>query len=158
MSLLDNKTSKIRISEVIKGLGPRDLPVVPENASIEDVISAIVDCRHSRMLNVVNDRKELVGTVSLSALTRHVFDQDYEPTIHARSLIGLLSRETAGDIMRKQPICATAEEEIGVVTRRMLAANVKEIPVVDSHKRVITDITIVDLIQHLLALKEGDLL
>ncbi len=156
MSLLDQKASKIRIGEVIKGLGHRDLPVVLENASIKEVMSAIVNCRHSRMLNVVNDREQLVGTISLGALTRHVFAQDHEPTIHARSLIGLLSRETAGDIMRKLPIYATAEEEIGVVTRRMLEANVKEIPVVDSDKQVIADITIVDLLQHLLALDEGN--
>ena len=157
MSLLDQKSSKIRIGEVIKGLEPRDFPVVPENASIEDVMSAIVNCRHSRMLNVVNDRQQLVGTISLDALIRHVFAQDREPTIHARSLIGVLSRETAGDIMLKQPIYTTIEEEIGVVTRRMLEANVKDIPVVDSDKRVIADITIVDLLQHLLTLDEENL-
>ena len=154
MSLLDQKSSQIRIGEVIKGLEPRDFPVVPENASIEDVMSAIVNCRHSRMLNVVNDRQQLVGTISLDALIRHVFAQDREPTIHARSLIGVLSRETAGDIMFKQPIYAIIEEEIGVVTRRMLEANVKDIPVLDSDKRVIADITIVDLLQHLLTLDE----
>ena len=157
MSLLDQKSSKIRIGEVIKGLEPRDFPVVPENASIEDVMSAIVNCRHSRMLNVVNDRQQLMGTISLDALIRHVFAQDREPTIHARSLIGVLSRETAGDIMLKQPLYATTEEEIGVVTRRMLKANVKDIPVVDSDKRVIADITMVDLLQHLLALDEENL-
>ena len=155
MSLLDQKSSKIRIGEVIKGLEPRDFPVVPENASIEDVMSAIVNCRHSRMLNVVNDRQQLMGTISLDALIRHVFAQDHEPTIHARSLIGMLSRETAGDIMLEQPLYATTEEEIGVVTRRMLKANVKDIPVVDSDKRVIADITIVDLLQHLLTLDEN---
>ena len=154
MSLLDQKSSKIRIGEVIKGLEPRDFPVIPENASIEDVMSAIVNCRHSRMLNVVNDRQQLMGTISLDALIRHVFAQDREPTIHARSLIGVLSREKAGDIMLKQPIYATTEEKIGVVTRRMLKANVKDIPVVDSDKRVIADITIVDLLQHLLTLDE----
>ena len=157
MSLLDQKSSKSRIGEVLKGLEPRDFPVVPENASIEDVMSAIVNCRHSRMLNVVNDQQQLMGTISLDALIRHVFAQDREPTIHARSLIGVLSRETAGDIMFKQPIYATIEEEIGVVTRRMLEANVKDIPVVDSEKRVIADITIVDLLQHLLALDEENL-
>ena len=157
MSLLDQKSSKIRVGEVIKGLEPREFPVIPENASIEDVMSAIVNCRHSRMLNVVNDRQQLMGTISLDALIRHVFAQDREPTIHARSLIGVLSRETAGDIMLKQPIYANTEEEIGVVTRRMLEANVKDIPVVDSDKRVIADITIVDLLQHLLTLDEENL-
>ena len=83
MSLLDQKSSKIRIGEVIKGLEPRDFPVVPENASIEDVLFAIVNCRHSRMMNVVNDRQQLMGTISLDALIRHVFAQDREPTIHA---------------------------------------------------------------------------
>ena len=157
MSLLDQKSSKIRVGDVIKGLEPRDFPVVPENASIEDVMSAIVNCRHSRMLNVVNDRQQLLGTINLDALIRHVFAQDREPTIHARSLIGVLSRENAGDIMLKQPIYATIEEEIGVVTRRMLEANVQDIPVVDSDKRVIADITIVDLLQHLLTLDEENL-
>mgnify|MGYP001827118171 FL=1 len=59
--------------------------------------------------------------------------------------------------MLKQLLYATTEEEIGVVTRRMLKANVKDIPVVDSDKRVIADITIVDLLQHLLALDEENL-
>ena len=154
MSLLDRKSSKIRIGDIIAGLEPRDLPLIGENASIEEVMSAIVNSRHSRMLNVVDDREQLVGTISVGALTRHVFAQDREPTIHARSLIGSISRETAGAIMRKRPIYATIEEEIGVVTRRMLEANVKEIPVVDSDKRVIADITIVDLLQHLLTLDE----
>ena len=115
-------------------------------------MSAIVRSRHSRMLNVVNDERQLVGTISLGALTRHVFAQDREPTIHARSLIGSLSRETAGAIMREKPIYATLDEEIGAVTRRMLCANIKEIPVIDENKRVIADITIVDLLQHLMSL------
>jgi CBS-domain-containing membrane protein len=102
------------------------------------------------MLNVVNERQQLVDTISLGALTRHVFSQDREPTVHARSLIGAISRETAGVIMRTRLISATVEEEIGVVTRRMLEANVEEISVVDADARVIADITIVDLLQHLL--------
>jgi CBS-domain-containing membrane protein len=39
----------------------------------------------------------------------------------------------------------------------MLEANVKDIPVVDSDKRVIADITMVDLLQHLLTLDEENL-
>ncbi len=151
MSLLDRRSSKIPIKEVIKGLSTRELPVIHEDASIEEVMSVLVSSRHSRMLNVVNERKQLVGTISLGALTRHVFAHDREPTVHARSLVGAISRETAGDIMRKRPITATVDDEIGTVTRRMLKANVKEIPIVDSEGRVINDITIVDLLQHLLS-------
>lgn len=152
MTLLDRKSSKIRIGAIVDNLDPRDLPVVFENASIDDVISAIVKSPHSRMLNVVDDQRRLVGTISLGALTRHVLAHDHEPSIHARSVIGLLSRETASAIMRKKPIYATVDEQIGVVTRRMLDANVKEIPVVDDDKRVIADITIVDLLEHLTGL------
>lgn len=155
MTILDRKSSKIRIGEIIQGLESRDLPVVAETASIDEVISAIVKSPHSRMLIVVNDRQQLVGTISLGALTRHVFAQDHEPRIHARSLIGLLSHESAGAIMRKRPIYATADEQIGAVTRRMLDANVKEIPVIDAHQRVIADVTIVDLLQHLLDLDKS---
>ena len=151
MSLLDRKSSQILIREVIRGLSTRELPVINEDASIEEVIAVLVKSRHSRMLNVVNDQQQLVGTISLGALMRHVFVHDREPTVHARALVGAMSRETASDIMRRRPITATADDEIGTVTRRMLKANVKEIPVVDSSGRVIIDLTIVDLMQHLLS-------
>ena len=151
MSLLDGQSSQFTIGEVIARMESREPPVISESASIEEVMRALVNSRHSRMLNVINDQRQLVGTISLGALSRHAFAQDHEPTVHARSLIGAISRETAGAIMRRRPICATADETIGAVTRRMLKANVKEIPVVDAERRVIADITIVDLLQHLLA-------
>ena len=156
MSLFDRASSKIRLSDIIQKLDPRDLPVISEDASIREVMSALVSSRHSRMLSVVNERQELVGTISLAALARHVFAQDREPTIHARSVIGLLSRETAGAIMRTRPISATVDEEVGVVTRRMAKANVEEIPVVDANRRVIADVTIVDLLQYLLESEDKD--
>ncbi len=151
MSLLDRKSSQILIQEVIRGISTRELPVIREEASIDEVIAVLVNSRHSRMLNVVNEQQQLVGTISLGALTRHVFAQDREPTVHARSVLRAISGETARDIMRRRPLTAKVEDEIGKITRRMLKANVKEIPVVDSDGRVITDITIVDLLQHLLS-------
>ncbi len=154
MSILDTKSSKIPLREVMEELESREPPIVREDASIDDLITAIVTSRHSRMLYVVDNDEQLVGTISLGRLSRHVFAHDREPRIHARSLIKLLAHDSAGGIMRKQPIAAAPDDEIGVVMRRMLEANIKEIPVVDKRNRVIADVTIVDLLRHLLQKSE----
>ncbi len=111
---------------------------------------------HSRLIYVVDDKGKLTGTISLGMLVRHVFSPSHEPQIHPRFLIDMITAETAKDIMQKNTLVATEEEEVGSVLRRMLGANVKEIPVLDREKRVFADITIVDLLRFLFNATEHD--
>lgn len=150
MSLLDRNSSRIALREVVKGIDNRELAIVKESAGIYEVITALVNSRHSRMMYVVDESERLVGTISLGALTRHAFPHDREPSIHARSAMRHFSRESAGDIMRKRPVVGKLDETIGEVTRRMLKSNIKEIPVVSDDGKVIADVTIVDLLQHII--------
>lgn len=138
-----------RVSELVALIKERRLPLIPEKATIKEVVDAMTSIEHSRLIYVVDEEGRLSGTISLGLLTRHVFSPSHEPLIHPRYLIDMITAETAKDIMQKNTLVATEEEEVGSLLRRMLGANVKEIPVLDKEKRVLADITIVDLLRFL---------
>jgi Mg/Co/Ni transporter MgtE len=124
--------------------------LINEKATLREIVEVMTSFEHSRLVYVVDDSDRLMGTISLGLLARHVFSPSHEPLIHPRSLIGMITAETALDIMQKNTVTASEEEEISFVLKRMIGANVKEIPVLDKNKRVIADITIVDLMRFLL--------
>lgn len=138
-----------RVSELILLLKERRLPLIPENATIKEVVDAMISFEHSRLVYVVDDEGRLSGTISLGLLVRQVFSPNLEPQIHPRLLIDMITAVTARDIMQKYTVVASEEEEVGSVLKRMIGANVKEIPVLDREKRVCADITVVDLLRFL---------
>ena len=140
-----------KISDLSAFLKGRSLPIIHEKATIEEVVGAMVRFERSRLLYVVDDEGKLVGTISLGLLARHIFSPGHEPQIHARFLLSIITAEFAKDIMQKNLVVAAKEEEVGAVLQRMIRANVKEIPVVDSEKRVIADLTIVDLLRFIVS-------
>jgi CBS domain-containing protein len=141
--------SSSRVSELVALLKERRLPLIHEKATIKEVVDTMISFEHSRLVYVIDDESRLTGTISLGLLARYVFSPSHEPQIHPRFLIDMLTAETAKDIMQKNTLVAIEEEEVGSVLKRMIGANVKEIPVLDREKRVVADITIVDLLRFL---------
>jgi CBS domain-containing protein len=62
----------------------------------------------------------------------------------------MITAETAKDIMQKNPLVTSEEEKAEAAVKRMIWTNVKEIPVLDNEKRVVADLTVVDLLKSLL--------
>ena len=147
MSDGEEKISSTRVTELVTLLKERRLPLIHEKANIEEVVDAMIRFEHSRLLYVVDDDGKLTGTISLGLLARHVFSASHEPQIHPRFLVGMITAERAKDIMQKNPVVATEEEEVGIVLKRMIRTNVKEMPVLDGEKKVIADLTMVDLLR-----------
>jgi len=141
------KIGDAKVSELVALLKERELPLIHENATIEQAVNAMGRFEHTRLLYVVDDVGKLVGTISLGMLVRHVFSPSREPKIHPRLIIGMITDETAKDLMQKNLVVTTGEEEILIVLKRMIRANVKEIPVLDKEKRVVADLTIIDLLK-----------
>ena len=150
MRRIEKIKGSARVTEVVALLKERKLPLIQEKAKIEEVIDTMIRFQHSRLLYVVDDDKKLTGTISLGLLARHVFSASHEPQIHPRFLINMITAETAKDIMQKNLVVTTEEEKVEVVLRRMIRTNAKEIPVLDKEKRVVADLTIVDLLKFLL--------
>ena len=150
MRRIEKIKGSARVTEVVALLKERKLPLIQEKANIEEVIDTMIRFQHSRLLYVVDDDKKLTGTISLGLLARHVFSASHEPQIHPRFLINMITAETAKDIMQKNPVVTTEEEKVEGVLRRMIRTNAKEIPVLDNEKRVVADLTMLDLLKFLL--------
>ena len=148
------KSSRVR--ELLALTKGRKLPLISEDATIKDIIEVMTELEHSRLIYVVDNRGRLSGTISLGQLARHAFAPSHEPQIHPRRLIGMLTAKTAKDIMQRDTLTTNDEESIGNLLKKMLGANVKEIPVLDRENKVRADITIVDLLKFLAHL-EGSL-
>ncbi|MEZ4483446.1 MAG: CBS domain-containing protein [Syntrophotaleaceae bacterium] len=90
---------------------------------------------------------QLLLNAVLGALIRHLFAHGFEPAEHSRHLIPMVTSQTAKDIMGRQLIYAVKEDKVETVVRRMIKAGVKEIAVLDQERRLIGDLTMLDL-QH----------
>lgn len=147
---IGGKNRLVKIAEVLAALKGRKIPVISQELSVEEAIETIAQLPHSRLLYVVDADGKLTGTISLGNLVRHFFSRSHEPQVHPRFLISMITTETAKDIMERQPIFATEEEDIELVLKRMIGKNVKEIAVLDSEKKPIGDVTMIDLLKFLI--------
>jgi len=139
----------MKIKEISVNLRGRDIPIVLESALIAEVIETMHRFHHSRLVYVVNESDELTGTISLGTIIRQVLSHKYEPKVHPRMILGMITHETARDIMLKKPVVAFEEEEVELVLKRMIDANVKEIAIISEDKKIIADVTMLDLLKML---------
>jgi len=153
-----NVLGRLRVRDLTHFLKDREIPVIHEKADIENVIEAMAGFVHSRLLYVINDHHELIGTISLGLLERHFFSRNHEPQIHARLMMKMIKAETAGDIMQKNLVVAREEDELIDVLQKMIRLNIKEMPVLNHHRKVIGDLTLIDLLEFIVHLKKTDML
>ncbi len=152
-----DKKSLGKIADLMEQLKQRKVPVVPRRATVSEIIDAFAASDHSRILYVVDDECRFIGVLSLGNMIRHVFFHYHDPSsIDSRSIINMVVSETAGDFMQREPMFAIHSEDVEDILQRMIDHNVKEIPILDDEKRVIADITIVDLLKYYKSVKGPD--
>jgi CBS domain-containing protein len=152
-----DKRSLGKIADLVERLKQRKVPVVPKRATISEIIDAFAASNHSRILYVVDDEGRFRGILSLGNMIRHVFFHYHDPSIDSRSVVSMVVSETAGDFMQKEPMVAMLSHDVEAVLQRMIDHNVKEIPILDDEKRVVADLTIVDLLKYYKCIKGPDL-
>ena len=138
----------MKIKELLDAMDERGLPLVDEQESIQGVLVKMLRYPHTRLVYVVDAKETCTGVISLGTLIRYLFPRSFEPAVHARFIIPMITAETARDIMNKGVIYATAEDDIEVVVKKMVKAGVKEIPILDRDRKVIADVTMLDLLRH----------
>ncbi len=138
----------MKIKDILKVLENREIPLVKENKVIKEVLKKMLQYPHTRLIYVVDENDICKGTISLGSLIRHLFPHGFEPVSHTRSLISMITSETAQDIMNRGLIYATNNDDAESVVERMIKAGVKEIAILDSKKRVIADLTMLDLLKY----------
>lgn len=138
----------MKISEVMKSIGPREIPIIDWNSHIDDVIRVMADFIHTRLVYAVDEEKRLKGMISVGSLLRHIYPHHYEGKIHPHGILRSITAETARHIMEKCSITTTPEESVDKVLRRMARSGVKEVPVLDKEGYIIGDITAIDLMRY----------
>ena len=141
---IKEEVGRMTVTELLAILKKRKLPLIHEDADIKEVVDAMIRYECYRLLYVVDSNEKLTGVISLGVLSRHVFSPSYEPQIHPRFLISMITADKAKDIMQKNTVVATEEEEVKQVLKRMVRTGVKEIPVLNKDKRIIADLTLAD--------------
>ncbi|HUV77302.1 MAG TPA: CBS domain-containing protein [Desulfobacterales bacterium] len=143
-----NRKTAGKIEDLIKDLAHRKIPVINEDADIDEIIQAFARSTHSRLIYVVDPKGRLKGFLSLGNLVRHVFFHFHELHIDTRSFTHMAVSEKAGHFMQRTPHFAVASDDMEAVLQRMIKDNIKEIPIVDEEKKVVADLTIVDFLNH----------
>lgn len=113
--------------------------------TLEEISEKIADMRQIRGIYVVDNQGRLQGTLSLGSLIRNVIAARRQPGLHVRSLLTRITSRQVADLMDRQVIYARPEDDVKKVLDRMLSSNIKEIPVVDEQRRIIANISILDL-------------
>ena len=157
MARTKGKKNLGRIADLVEELKQRKIPVVSKEATVSEIVDAFVGSHHSHILYVVDDEGRFRGVLSLGNMIRHVFFHYHDPSIDSRSLVSMVISKTAIDFMQREPIFAIHSEDVEDVLQRMIDHNVKEIPILDDDKRVVADLTIVDLLKYYKSVKGSDL-
>lgn len=137
----------MKIKEVMEQIGDRQLPCVKENSDIREVISVAVLFPHTRLVYVIDEHKKLLGAITIGSLMRHLYPYHYKDGIHSRDILRNIIVEKAAHLMSSGNVCATPDETVDVVLKRMAATGAKEMAVVDAKGCILADITAVDLLK-----------
>ena len=139
-----------KVAELVAFFKERKLPIIDQKANIEEIVTDMTHFEHSRLLYVVDHNEKLTGTISWGLLARHVFSSSHDPQIHPRFIMSMITAETAKDIMQKNPLFTTENELLETLLTKIIQRKVQEIPVLDREKRVIANLTVVDLLRFLI--------
>ncbi len=138
----------MKIQEIMQHIKERKFPCVNENSDINEVVQVAVHFPHSRLVYVIDERKKLLGVITLGSLMRYLYPYHYEDKIHPRDILRRITAKKASDLMSSKNITASVGERVDVILKRMAKTGAKEIAVVDSEGCILADITVIDLLKY----------
>lgn len=141
------RKNHLNIRDIIPNMEQRELPLIHEDAELNEVIDIMMQANNDRTHYIVDRENRLLGTISLNELIRHIFSHSHEPKIHPRRLMDMVTSETAKHIMLKTPVSATKEDDVETILNKMIKHNIKQIAIVDRDNKVTHDITMLDLLR-----------
>ena len=125
--------------------------VVAKDSGIKEVVLAMVKGHRRRIVYVADEKGRLLGDITLDNLKDVIFhnylgDRVTDAVIMSEHIADCFVSETAFDLMEDdRPVCYENEQLMEVLSR-MIASDVKDVPVVNSEGKVIADLDILDLL------------
>ena len=147
---------KIKIANIIEEFKNSRAPVIEEDAKIEDVLKEIIVQESNRVLYVVDGKEQLKGTITLNEIARHIFSMSHEHRIHGRRIMDMVTSEDVGHLMKKKPPYVLENDDLEEVIKKMIKSNMKHLALVDDKKRIICDISMVNIIKYMVEVDTGE--
>ena len=116
----------------------RDCPV-------KEAADQVIRSPEIRGIYVLDTNQCLTGYLSLGILIRHVVAAQRKPHLHVRSLLTTITAETVADIMERNIIYARPADTLESVLDQMLTRNMKQVPIVNAHRQIVTAAGILDI-------------
>ena len=143
---VDGQGANLLVRDVVARHRARQVPTIRQDTAIDRLPVAIQFHRHSRQLYVVDGRNHLLGNISLARLVMYLFARSHGSSMNPRHVMGLITCESAGDLMTRGTLTVGMEDRAEDVVERMIEGNVDEVPVVDEEGKIVADLTMVDLL------------
>ncbi len=142
------KTEDVRlVRDVVEKHKKREIPLTHESTLIGQLPEAIEWFRHTRQLYVVDDNGRLLGNITLARLVMYTFASSHGTSMSSRQIMDLITCECAGDLMTVGTLSARMDDDLDDLLELMVDRNVEEVPVVDDDGKVVSDLTMIDLLR-----------
>ena len=138
----------MKIGEIMHQTRDRGVPFVLENCDISEVVRVAVRFPHTRLIYVVDPENRLLGVITVGSLMRHLYPYHYAEKIHPRNILRNIIVEKASHLMSSKNVTASPEDTVEDTLKKMAKTGAKEIAVVDGQGRILSDITVIDLLKH----------
>ncbi len=143
---MKQKKLSATVAEFIEILHERKLDRVAADADIREIISTMADTEHARLLYVVDKDQKLLGVISTGHLARNLLMHMQGPELDNLCLINSIISETAVDFIDRPLMTTYLSETMESILKRMIAANIKEIPILDNQGHLVGNITLMDIL------------
>lgn len=143
---MKQKKLSATVADFIELLHERELARVYADADIKKIISGFASTEHTRLLYVVDREQILLGVISTGNLARNLLAHLQGPEIDSLRLMHAITAKTAADFINRPLLTAYLSDTIELILSRMVAANIKEIPILDNEEHLIGDLTLVDIL------------
>ena len=134
------------VAEFIEILHERKLARVYADADIKEIINAFAETEHARLLYVVSKDQKLLGIISTGNLARNLLMHLQGPEFDNLCLINAITSESAIDFIDRPLMTDYLSETIEPILTRMVAANIKEIPILDNEEHLVGNLTLMDIL------------
>ena len=123
---------------------------VLETAAIEEVMEKMIADLRTRWVYVVDERKRLLGGVSMNAVVETLFPLEAiieRPDSLYEAYFPKITAKTAGELMLDQIPCVSDEITLAKLADLLLSNKMNEMPVVDSDNVLTGEVNVCEVIK-----------
>ncbi len=126
------------------------------DASLPELLEAVVEDTRTRHVYVVDEQRQLIGVVRLTTVTGLLFPKQVMGSVkldfHLFRHVNL-GGKTVREVMNTKPRSVRPDTQLDEVARILLRERITELPVVDAHNKLIGQVNMYEIVKAYLQLR-----